>query len=48
MHKGVKGIKERRAGNAEKRPAIVLIDNTIMKKDAVDYTRKLTEYINNK
>ncbi len=26
----------------------VLIDNTIMKKDAVDYTRKLTEYIKNK
>ena len=26
----------------------VLIDNTIMKKDAVDYTRKFTEYIKNK
>ena len=25
----------------------VLIDNTIMKKDAVDYTQKFTEYIKN-
>ena len=26
----------------------LIIDNMIMKKNAVDYTRKLTEYINNK
>lgn len=28
--------------------ASLIIDNMIMKKNAVDYTRKLTEYINNK